>query len=87
MSLRPFWLKPMIETARVVAERIRKVIEGHAFLEDRNMSSFATVSAGFATYPTDTTEKVELLELADKAMYAGKESRNTICGVKDIPIK
>ncbi len=74
-------------TARIVAERIRKVIEGHAFLADQGNSSYVTVTAGFATFPTDATEKKGLLELADQAMYAGKTTRNVICGVVDIPTK
>ena len=73
------------ETARVVAERIRKVIEEHAFLAGQGTPSFVTVTAGFATFPTDATEKEQLLDLADRAMYAGKELRNVICGVADIP--
>ncbi len=73
------------ETARVVAERIRKVIEEHAFLAEQGTPSFVTVTAGFATFPTDATEKEQLLDLADRAMYAGKELRNVICGVVDIP--
>lgn len=72
-------------TARIVAERIRKTIETHAFLKDRETPSYVTVTAGFATFPTDATEKEELLNLADRAMYAGKGMRNVICGVVDIP--
>ena len=71
--------------ARVVAERIRKVIEGHAFLEQQGTPSYLTVTAGFSTFPADATEKNQLLELADQAMYAGKITRNVICGVADIP--
>lgn len=71
-------------TARIVAERIRKVIEGYAFLESKGMSSHVTVTAGYATFPTDATDKQQLLELADQAMYAGKNSRNVICSVQDI---
>ena len=74
-------------TARIVAERIRKVIEGHAFLKEQKTPSYVTVTAGFATFPTDATEKEELLSLADQAMYAGKTTRNVICGVVDIPKK
>jgi len=74
-------------TARVVAERIRKVIEEHPFLEKQGMSSYVTVTTGFATFPTDATEKNKLLDLADRAMYAGKGTRNIICGVVDIPDK
>ena len=72
-------------TARIVAERIRKVIEAHAFLKERETPSYVTVTAGFATFPTDAIEKEKLLDLADQAMYAGKVSRNVICGVIDIP--
>jgi len=72
-------------TARVVAERIRKVIESHAFLKDQGTPSYVTVTAGFSTFPTDATEKEQLLDLADQAMYIGKGSRNVICGVVDIP--
>ncbi len=71
--------------ARVVAERIRKVIEEHAFLEKQGTPSYLTVTAGFSTFPADATEKNQLLELADRAMYAGKTTRNVICGVADIP--
>ena len=71
--------------ARVVAERIRKVIEAHAFLEKQGTPSYLTVTAGFSTFPADATEKNQLLELADRAMYAGKTTRNVICGVADIP--
>ncbi len=72
-------------TARIVAERIRSVIEAHAFLKERETPSYVTVTAGFSTFPTDSTEKEELLDLADQAMYAGKTTRNVICGVVDIP--
>lgn len=72
-------------TARIVAERIRKVIEEHAFLKDRGTPSYVTVTAGFATFPTDSVEKEKLLDLADQAMYVGKITRNVICGVNDIP--
>lgn len=71
-------------SARIVAERIRKVIENYAFLENQEMSSYVTVTAGFATFPTDAIEKESLLDLADQAMYAGKVTRNVICSVADI---
>ncbi len=72
------------KTARIVAERIRMVIEGHAFLEQQGTPSYVTVTSGFATFPTDASEKGTLLDLADQAMYAGKVTRNVICGVRDI---
>ncbi|MCK5825554.1 MAG: diguanylate cyclase [Desulfuromusa sp.] len=72
-------------TARIVAERIRQVIESHTFLQEQGTPSYLTVTSGFSTFPTDATEKKELLDLADQAMYAGKVTRNVICGVIDLP--
>ncbi len=71
-------------TARIVAERIRKLIEGHAFLAEQGTPCYVTVTAGFATFPTDATEKDLLLELADRAMYAGKTAKNVIHSVEDL---
>jgi diguanylate cyclase (GGDEF)-like protein len=70
--------------ARVVAERIRGLIEKHVFLEKDNQPSQVTVSIGIATFPDDATNQERLLGLADQAMYAGKESRNSICSAVDI---
>ncbi len=70
--------------ARVVAERIRALIEKHIFLKDDNTPSQVTVSIGIATFPDDATNQERLLDLADQAMYAGKESRNSICSAVDL---
>ncbi len=70
--------------ARVVAERIRGLIEKHVFLEDENTPSQVTVSIGIATFPDDATHQERLLDLADQAMYVGKESRNSICSASEI---
>lgn len=71
-------------TAHVVAERIRKLIEGHAFLEEQGTPCYVTVTAGYSTFPNDAIEKEQLLDLADRAMYAGKSSKNVICSVEDL---
>ncbi|MFN2411402.1 MAG: GGDEF domain-containing protein, partial [Halomonas sp.] len=70
--------------ARVVAERIRALIEKHIFLKKDNQPSQVTVSIGIATFPDDATNPERLLGLADQAMYAGKESRNSICSAVDL---
>lgn len=70
--------------ARVVAERIRGLIEKHVFLEKDNQPSQVTVSIGIATFPDDATNQERLLGLADQAMYVGKESRNSICSAVDL---
>lgn len=72
-------------TARIVAERIRKTIEQHVFLTDQGLDSQVTVTAGFATFPTDAVSKEALLDLADRAMYLGKGVRNVINGAEDLP--
>ncbi len=70
--------------ARVVAERIRGLVEQHVFLEDENTPSQVTVSIGIATFPDDSTSQEQLLDLADQAMYTGKASRNSICSASEI---
>lgn len=59
--------------AATVAERIRRSIESHIFLTDDGLDVRLTASLGYACYPIDTQSKLELLELADQAMYRGKE--------------
>lgn len=67
------------ELAFKIAERIRKSIEDHDFLEDESLSLKITASIGLATYPDHAKDKKDLLEMADKAMYYGKErSRNSV---------
>lgn len=64
--------------AGVVAERIRSAIESHRFLSDEGYDIRLTASLGYAGYPEDARTKLELLQLADEAMYRGKErGRNT----------
>ena len=66
----------LIETGRqgayVVAERIRRTIAEHSFTVGENLDVKLTASLGFACYPEDTKSKLELLEMADRAMYHGK---------------
>lgn len=59
--------------AATVAERIRRSIEDHTFQATEGLNIRLTASLGYACYPADTQSKLELLELADKAMYKGKE--------------
>jgi diguanylate cyclase (GGDEF)-like protein len=73
----------LIETgqqgAGIVAERIRKTLETHPFVLGDNLEVKLTACLGFACYPEDTKSKLELLEMADRAMYYGKASgRNTV---------
>lgn len=66
------------EGARITAERIRHTIESHVVQSDSGPLK-VTVSLGCAVYPETTTEKSELIECADKALYYSKEhGRNQV---------
>jgi diguanylate cyclase (GGDEF)-like protein len=76
----------LVETGRqgaaVVAERIRQRIADQCFMVAENLNVKLTASLGFACFPEDTKSRHELLELADRAMYYGKESgRNTVAHI------
>jgi diguanylate cyclase (GGDEF)-like protein len=58
--------------ALVMAERLRKAIERVTFNMEGN-SIKITISIGSATYPADGSEPWELIEHADRALYAAKE--------------
>lgn len=72
------------KTSRVIAERIRKAIDEFVFLEEQQTPCHVTATVGFATFPLDATDQEELLDLADQAMYLGKQERNVIRGVTEI---
>ena len=58
------------EAAMVTAERIRAIVAEHLF--DFASGAHLTLSIGAATYPQDGSERNELLEAADCAMYMAK---------------
>lgn len=62
--------------AKIVAERIRSGIESFAFSTGQGKTERLTATVGHATYPIHATTKNEMIELADKAMYLGKNDRN-----------
>jgi diguanylate cyclase (GGDEF)-like protein len=64
--------------SRMLAERVRKAVES---MEVRNEDKLlkVTVSIGSATFPFDGQDKQELIDNADKAMYASKQGgRNRV---------
>ena len=68
------------DLALKVAERIRRRIEEREFFKEDGHPVKITASIGIATYPVHGEMKSELIDLADKAMYRGKElSRNVVC--------
>jgi two-component system, cell cycle response regulator len=70
-----------------VAERIRRAVEDHRFLSREGHSVRLTVSIGLASHPEHAPSKAILLDLADRAMYRGKETtRNVVyIAAADLP--
>jgi two-component system, cell cycle response regulator len=70
-----------------VAERIRRAVEDHRFLSREGHSVRLTVSIGLASHPEHAPTKALLLDLADRAMYRGKETtRNVVyIAVAELP--
>ena len=65
--------------AMITAERIRRLTEGATFELDGDLEVSVTVSIGVAAFPEHANSTLDLLRLADEAMYAGKrESRNAV---------
>jgi two-component system, cell cycle response regulator len=70
-----------------VAERIRRSIEDHVFLSREGARVRVTASIGVASFPEHTTQKAEVLDLADRAMYRGKRSTRNVIYIasRDLP--
>jgi len=72
--------------ALVAAERVRTAIEEHAFSATRHGAAtekqrtlHMTISIGVAAYPDDARDPIELIELADTALYHAKQTgRNRV---------
>lgn len=66
-------------TAVHIAERIRASIANHTFLAREGKNIRITASIGIACFPEHARDAVQLLDLADQAMYRGKRAtRNTV---------
>jgi diguanylate cyclase (GGDEF)-like protein len=76
--------------ALVAAERVRRAVEGHSFAATTRTSTEApperfnlTVSIGISAHPDDAKDPIELVEMADSALYRAKRNgRNTICAYR-----
>lgn len=73
----------------VAAERVRSAIEKHEFPAVRRGSSEEprthrmTISVGVASYPEDARDPIQLVEMADSALYRAKRSgRNRVCAYR-----
>jgi len=65
------------ESARVLAEKLRSLVEDHTFLQEEGINARLGVSLGVATYPEEAKTKEDLIRLADSRMYEDKGSRKT----------
>ena len=61
------------DEANIIAERIRKEVEKTYYpMEETQPNGEFTISLGLATYPDDANEMLELINNADRSMYAAK---------------
>ncbi len=69
------------DNAIVVANKIRTALNEHLFLQDEGINHRLTASFGVASYPEDAKNKLDLLHMADDAMYRVKSrSRDGVAG-------
>ncbi|MFZ1699725.1 MAG: GGDEF domain-containing protein [Pyrinomonadaceae bacterium] len=83
-----FLLDADLPQALVAAERIRISIEQYPFsivrqgLKDTH---HITVSIGVSSFPDDSSDPIELVEMADSALYRAKrEGRNRVAAYRDL---
>jgi two-component system cell cycle response regulator len=79
-----FLLDAEVGQAMVAAERIRAEIEKRDFSVIRQGKTLethrVTISVGIAAFPDDSSDPIELVEMADSALYRAKrEGRNRVC--------
>ena len=73
----------------IAAERVRSAIEKHEFPAVRRNGAEAlrthriTISIGVAAYPDDARDPIQLVEMADSALYRAKRNgRNQVCAYR-----
>jgi two-component system cell cycle response regulator len=85
-----FLLHAEIGQGLVAAERMRSEIEKQEFTIIRQgkpskETHHVTISVGVASFPDDSSDVIELVEMADSALYRAKrEGRNRICAYRDL---
>ena len=87
-----FLLDAELPQALVAAERMRAGVEKYPFSVIRQGKTkethHITVSIGIASFPTDSSDPIELVEMADSALYRAKRGgRNRIAAYRDISTK
>ncbi|MBC7900986.1 MAG: GGDEF domain-containing protein [Saprospiraceae bacterium] len=84
-----FLLDAEIAQAVVAAERIRSEIAAHPFSVIRKSkpseTHHVTISIGVSSFPDDSSDPIELVEMADSALYRAKrEGRNRVSAYRDL---
>ena len=83
-----FLLDAELPQALVAAERMRSSIENYPFTVVRQGSKEThniTVSIGVASFPNDSSDPIELVEMADSALYRAKrDGRNRVAAYRDM---
>jgi diguanylate cyclase (GGDEF)-like protein len=64
-----------LPSAQALGEKLRSLIEAHAFLQEEGINARVGVSLGVACYPQEATSKEALIRLADERMYQDKDRR------------
>jgi len=65
--------------AAIIAERIRKSVEGRVIMNE-GKELRVTISIGCASFPPHAQTKQDIIDCADKALYAAKRGgRNRVC--------
>jgi diguanylate cyclase (GGDEF)-like protein len=84
-----FLLDAELPQGIVAAERIRQAIEEREFSVLKHGKPIekhrVNISIGIASFPHDSTDPIELVEMADSALYRAKrEGRNRVCTYHDL---
>lgn len=84
-----FLLDADLPQAMIGAERIRAVVEARDFTVVRHgnpgETHRVTISIGIASFPDDSDDPIELVEMADSALYRAKrEGRNRVCAYRKL---
>ena len=84
-----FLLDAELAQGLVAAERIRFEIENYEFSVIRRGKPTEkhriTISIGAASFPNDSSDPIELVEMADSALYhAKREGRNRVCSYSEL---
>lgn len=84
-----FLLDADLAQGLIAAERIRSAIEKTEFSVIRHgkpeEKHHVTISIGVASFPADSSDPIELVEIADSALYRAKrEGRNRVCAYREM---